>query len=62
MLLEAQVVCPFCYQSFSMSVDPSEGSTQSQDLDCEVCCHALLVQLQVDEENQEAVAAAEKAF
>ena len=61
-MIEAQVVCPFCFQSFTVTVDPSEGPQQSLDLDCEVCCHALMVHLQVDEENYLAQANAEKAF
>ncbi len=59
---EVSVVCPFCYQSFTTTIDWSGGEHQSLDIDCEVCCHALLLQVDWDEELERATTSTEKAF
>jgi hypothetical protein len=59
---EVTVECPFCYQSFTTFIDWSAGNTQSLDLDCEVCCHALLLSVNWDEELESATVNTDKAF
>lgn len=59
---EVKVDCPFCYQSFTTYVDWSAGNHQTLDLDCEVCCHALVLHVSWDEELETASANTEKAF
>lgn len=59
---EVIVTCPFCYQSFSTYVDWSAGNDQSLDLDCEICCHALVLHAHLDEESGESQSETDKAF
>jgi hypothetical protein len=59
---EVTVDCPFCHQSFFTLVDWSAGLNQTLDLDCEVCCHALVLKIDWDNELEHAVAHTEKAF
>ncbi len=42
--------CPYCWETISMLVDPSQSS-QSYIEDCEVCCNPI--QLHISAENQE---------
>jgi hypothetical protein len=35
----ADVVCPYCSESVTISVDPGGGSFQQYVEDCEVCCN-----------------------
>ena len=35
----ADVVCPYCAESVTISVDPGSGSLQEYVEDCEVCCN-----------------------
>ena len=60
--LETSVQCPFCFQSFEATIDPSEGPSQQLDIDCEVCCHALFISVSIDEETGVVSASSEKAF
>ena len=59
---EVTVDCPFCYQSFASVVDWSGGEEQVLDLDCEVCCHALVLSVRWDEDLQSTHVSTEKAF
>ncbi|MEZ4814771.1 MAG: CPXCG motif-containing cysteine-rich protein [Bdellovibrionota bacterium] len=59
---EVKVICPFCYQSFYTFIDWSAGLHQSLDLDCEICCHALVLHAEWDESLEHASANTEKAF
>lgn len=34
----ATVLCPYCGESVSMTIDPGSGEHQSYVEDCEVCC------------------------
>ena len=40
MLVEQQVNCPYCGESFSVLLDLSEGSNQSIE-DCQICCRPI---------------------
>jgi hypothetical protein len=39
---EAEVICPFCGQSFAVSIDTSVAS-QRFTTDCEVCCRPFQI-------------------
>ena len=39
MTTSADVVCPYCAESVTISVDPGSGSLQEYVEDCEVCCN-----------------------
>ncbi|MBC7385099.1 MAG: CPXCG motif-containing cysteine-rich protein [Cryobacterium sp.] len=51
MLDEKEIQCPYCWESFSILVDPSEGEEQSFVYDCEVCCRPIDVEVIVRGEN-----------
>jgi len=41
--LEAAVVCPYCAESVSITLDPGSGAAQEYVEDCPVCCQPWLV-------------------
>ncbi|MBM4197698.1 MAG: CPXCG motif-containing cysteine-rich protein [Gammaproteobacteria bacterium] len=45
MVEEAEVTCPWCWESVSLTVDLSEDS-QSYIEDCPVCCHPMQISVQ----------------
>jgi hypothetical protein len=45
--MEAEVVCPYCGEVISVSVDAGGGPTQRYVEDCTVCCRPI--ELAVDE-------------
>jgi len=45
--MEAEVVCPYCGEVISVSVDEGGGRTQRYLEDCTVCCRPI--ELAVDE-------------
>ncbi len=45
--MEAEVVCPYCGEVISVSVDEGGGPTQRYVEDCTVCCRPI--ELAVDE-------------
>ncbi len=47
-LSEYFVQCPYCWQSFEITVDCSIEH-QMYTEDCEVCCRPILLDIQVDE-------------
>lgn len=49
MLEEAEVSCPYCWETIVLELDVSGGS-QTYSEDCSVCCQPLLVRLRVDDE------------
>lgn len=59
---EVRVDCPFCHQNFWTLVDWSGGLSQTLDIDCEVCCHALQLCVEWDGESEQASSSTEKAF
>ena len=44
-LHEKQITCPFCRESITILVDPSESQTYTED--CFVCCRPILIQTEV---------------
>ena len=44
-LHEEQITCPFCWESITILVDPSESQTYTED--CFVCCQPILIQTEV---------------
>ena len=44
-LHEEQITCPFCWETITILVDPSESQTYTED--CSVCCRPILIQTQV---------------
>tara|TARA_B110000967_G_C18867495_1_gene553478 strand:+ start:2020 stop:2208 length:189 start_codon:yes stop_codon:yes gene_type:complete len=44
-LHEKQITCPFCWESITILVDPSESQTYTED--CSVCCRPILIQTEV---------------
>jgi len=61
MVYDADVVCPFCFETFQVSVDPSEGTHQNWIWDCEVCCRPIDVTAHWDEESEQYTCTAERA-
>jgi len=41
-LHEKQITCPFCWESITVLVDPSESQLYTED--CSVCCRPILIQ------------------
>jgi hypothetical protein len=44
-LHEEQITCPFCWESITILVDPSESQLYTED--CSVCCRPILIQTDV---------------
>lgn len=44
---ETHLTCPYCFETISMLLDPSEGS-QTYIEDCEVCCRPIQVRYEAD--------------
>ena len=44
-LHEEQITCPFCWESITVLVDPSESQLCTED--CSVCCRPILIQTEV---------------
>jgi len=44
-LHEEQITCPFCWESITVLVDPSESQLYTED--CSVCCRPTLIQTEV---------------
>jgi hypothetical protein len=47
---EAEVSCPYCGETITLSLDPGGGMAQEYIEDCQVCCRPWRVQLSYDEE------------
>ncbi len=47
---ERQVKCPHCGHSISITLDASNGDQEFYD-DCPACCHAIHLNMHVDELN-----------
>lgn len=45
-LHEETVTCPYCWESITLLVDPSESRVYTED--CFVCCRPILVRSDVD--------------
>lgn len=48
MLEEALITCPWCWQSFELTVDRSAGTAEYVE-DCVVCCRPMSVKVRVGE-------------
>lgn len=48
-LHEEQITCPYCWESITLMVDPSESQTYTED--CFVCCRPILVITEIDGES-----------
>jgi hypothetical protein len=49
---EADVSCPWCGESLSITLDPGGGVEQEYVEDCEVCCRPWRVRVHYDEEGR----------
>lgn len=47
---EAEVSCPYCGETVTLSLDPAGGMAQEYIEDCQVCCRPWRVHLSYDEE------------
>ena len=45
---EAEVVCPYCGEGVTISLDPGGGSVQAYVEDCQICCQPWLVSVRYD--------------
>jgi Cysteine-rich CPXCG len=45
---EADVTCPHCGETITITLDPAGGRTQEYDEDCQVCCRPWRVRLWYD--------------
>jgi Cysteine-rich CPXCG len=46
--LEADVVCPYCGETCSITLDPGSGAEQEYVEDCQVCCQPWRVSVRYD--------------
>ena len=53
---EADVTCPYCFESMSITLDPGSGSHQQYVEDCQVCCRPWTVFVTYDEDGEADVA------
>ena len=47
---DADVVCPYCGETVSITLDPGGGSHQEYVEDCEVCCRPWQVHVHYDQD------------
>ncbi len=47
--MEADVTCPYCFESMSIALDPGSGAHQQYVEDCQVCCRPWSVFVHYDE-------------
>lgn len=48
--LEAEVICPYCGEASTISLDPGGGAEQDYVEDCQVCCQPWHVSVRYDGE------------
>jgi hypothetical protein len=48
-LLEELVTCPFCWETITILVDPSESQIYTED--CFVCCRPILIDTEINGED-----------
>lgn len=58
-LLEEEVsfACPYCMEMNQVMVDLSGGAKQQYVYDCSVCCHPIVIKLEVGEDGIENLSA-----
>jgi hypothetical protein len=44
-LHEEQITCPYCWETITLLVDPSESQTYTED--CFVCCRPILINTEI---------------
>ena len=49
---EAEVVCPWCGEGITLTLDPGGGAEQEYVEDCEVCCRPWRVRVHFDDEGR----------
>ena len=49
MLEDAEITCPYCWESIPIELDLSAGSQRYTE-DCSVCCRPIVINLRVDDE------------
>ena len=54
--MEADVTCPYCFESMSITLDPGSGPHQQYVEDCQVCCRPWTVFVHYDEDGEADVA------
>jgi len=50
-LEEAEVTCPYCWETIVLELDLSAGS-QTYTEDCSVCCRPIVVHLRVSDDGE----------
>jgi hypothetical protein len=50
-LEEAEVTCPYCWETIALELDLSAGS-QTYTEDCSVCCRPIVVHLRVSDDGE----------
>ena len=48
-LLEELITCPFCWETITILVEPSESQTYTED--CFVCCRPILIDTEISGDN-----------
>lgn len=49
---EATVMCPYCWASVEITLDPGSGNAQEYVEDCEICCQPWQLHVHYDEEGR----------
>ncbi len=49
---EAMVMCPYCWASVEITLDPGSGNAQEYVEDCEVCCQPWQLNVHYDEDGR----------
>jgi len=47
-----EIICPYCWENFSISAEPETGDGQEWVIDCEICCRPVRVVLTMGEDGQ----------
>ena len=55
-LIEATVTCPYCWETLEVLLEPLDEA-QSYIEDCQVCCHPILMQVEVGADGRLSVGA-----
>ena len=50
--MEADVTCPYCFESVTIGLDPGSGAHQRYEEDCQVCCRPWTVFVHYTEEGE----------
>lgn len=59
--MTAKVQCPFCFESFRITLYIEDGEFQEQIYDCEVCCNPIDIQASFNPDNEKFSINAEKS-